>query len=169
MPVHFRNRQRVRRVNIPLLRRMTRLLLENFCGIENYELCIHLVAAPEMARVNQQFLQHEGSTDVITFDFEDSPPASPSPVGRERAGVRVLSSLHGEIYICLDDALKQSHQFRTTWQSEVIRYVIHGVLHLLGHDDLKPAARKKMKREENRLLQEISRNFPIIKLARTPS
>lgn len=157
MPVHFRNRQRLHRVNTPLLRRITRALLEDFCGVQNYELCIHLVAATEMAHINEKFLQHEGSTDVITFNH--------SKVGR----VTPCAPLHGEIFICLDDAIKQARQFRTTWQSEIVRYVIHGVLHLLGHDDLKTAARKKMKREENHLLRQISRRFPIAALFRTAS
>jgi probable rRNA maturation factor len=43
-------------------------------------------------------------------------------------------SLHGELFICLDDAVKQAREFRTTWQSELTRYVIHGLLHLCGHD-----------------------------------
>ena len=78
-----------------------------------------------------------------------------------RAGVRAL---HGELYICLDDAIAQAKEFRTTWQSEVVRYVIHGVLHLLGHDDHAAAARRKMKREENRLLRHLAKEFPLASL-----
>jgi ssRNA-specific RNase YbeY (16S rRNA maturation enzyme) len=48
------------------------------------------------------------------------------------------------------------------------RYVIHGVLHLRGFDDLRPADRRKMKREENRLLKEIARLFPLSKLGTRP-
>jgi probable rRNA maturation factor len=150
----LRNRQRVRGVNTPLLRRIARSLLEDFCAVENYELCIHLVGAAEMACINKQFLQHEGSTDVITFDNSE-------------LGTRNSELLSGEIFLCLDDAIKQARAFGTTWQAEVVRYVIHGVLHLLGHDDLKPAARKKMKVEENRLLRQISRRFPIAALSRS--
>ena len=65
----LRNRQRTRRVNSPLLRRMTRVLLTDLLSLERYELAVYLVAAPEMARVNQRFLDHAGSTDVITFDY----------------------------------------------------------------------------------------------------
>jgi probable rRNA maturation factor len=147
----FKNRQRVRRVDTPLLRRITRWLLEASLCVPEYELCVHLVGAVEMARVNETFLQHEGSTDVITFDHLESV--------RPRA-------LHGELFICLDDAVKQAGEFNTTWQSELTRYVIHGLLHLRGHDDRKPAARRAMKREENRLLRETSRAFTLSELAR---
>ena len=64
----IRNRQRVRCVNTPLLRRITLHVLGEHLRVAGFELAIHLVAAPEMARVNQTFLGHEGSTDVITFD-----------------------------------------------------------------------------------------------------
>jgi probable rRNA maturation factor len=146
----FRNRQRVRRIDTALLRRITLHILREKLQIADFELAIHLVAAPEMARVNKAFLNHEGSTDVITFNHS------------EEACIK----LHGEIFLCLDDAVKQATQFRTTWPSEVVRYVIHGLLHLCGHDDLKPAARRVMKREENRLLKEIGKQLPLVHLER---
>ena len=154
----IRNRQRARRVNVTLLRMMTKATLNDLVGPQGYELGIHLIAAPEMTLLNETFLQHEGSTDVITFDNSEPAPRRQTPDPRPQ--------LHGEIFICIDDAIKQARQFRTTWQSELTRYVIHGVLHLLGHDDLNLAARRKMKREENRLLREITRSFPIADLAK---
>ena len=42
--------------------------------------------------------------------------------------------LHGEIFICVDEAIPQAKEFRTSWQSEIVRYIVHGVLHLLGHE-----------------------------------
>ncbi len=147
----LRNRQRVRRVATPLLRRITRHLLDRELGIRSFELAIHLVAAPEMARVNWDFLQHEGSTDVITFDHLEARTDS--------------SALHGELFICLDEAVKQAREFGSTWQGELARYVIHGLLHLCGHDDLAPGPRRTMKREENRLLRVLEREFNLRQLA----
>ena len=149
-----RNRQRVRRVNTPLIRRIALHVLNEQLRIDDFELAIHLVAAREMAEVNWNFLQHEGSTDVITFDYSSGSQ----------------ETFHSEIFICLDDAVKQAREFRTTWQSELTRYVIHGLLHLCGHDDLKPATRRKMKREENRLLRVTAKRFALSKLeTRSPS
>ena len=68
----------------------------------------------------------------------------------------------------MDDAIAQAREFRTSWQSELARYVIHGVLHLRGYDDIRAADRRKMKREENRLLKEIARLFPLKELGRGP-
>ena len=141
----FRNRQRTRALALPLLRRLTRYVLEEEFGVKAYELGFHFVEPDEMARVNQQFLQHEGSTDVITFDHAD-------------AGA---PGLHGEIFISVADAVEQAREFATTWQEEVARYIIHSLLHLRGHDDLEPAKRRVMKREENRLVKIVSTKFAL--------
>ena len=64
----------------------------------------------------------------------------------------------------MDEAVLQARKFDTSWQSEIVRYIIHGVLHLVGFDDSSAGARRKMKREENRRLREITRCFPLSKL-----
>ena len=106
-----------------------------------------------MARINERFLQHEGSTDVITFDHAEP--------GGMLNGARKLC---GEIFICVDDAVAQARVFRTTWPAELVRYAIHGLLHLAGHDDHEPAARRLMKRAENRLLRLVAAQFPLREL-----
>src|SRR5579859_50887 len=66
MSIVIANRQRTKRIDSRRLKQIVNVLLEEL-NITDAELGIHLVGAPEMARVNWQFLQHEGSTDVITF------------------------------------------------------------------------------------------------------
>ena len=100
------------------------------------ELGVHLVSAREMARVNWQFLRHEGSTDVITFDHGST-----------------ATHLHGELFISIEDAEVQAEAFGTDWNTELARYLIHGLLHLYRHDDLTPEPRRVMKRLEGRLLR----------------
>ena len=144
--LRFFNRQKIRAISLPLLKRITLRFLEQVAPAEGYELGIHLVAAPEMAKINEQYLQHEGSTDVITFNYREGKKTGP---------------ILGEIFICIDDAIKQAKEFKTSWQSEVVRYVVHGILHLLGYDDLKPDLRREMKREENRYVNSLSREFDL--------
>jgi probable rRNA maturation factor len=118
------------------------------------ELGVNLVAAPEMTLINETFLRHEGSTDVITFDYSNA-----------ECGVRSAElNLHGELFICVDEAVLQARQFKMTWQSEIVRYLVHGILHLLGHDDRHPAARRRMKREENRRLAGLSKKFNLAQI-----
>jgi probable rRNA maturation factor len=150
----LRNRQRTRPVATRHLRRMCAALFAELLHLNHAELGLTLVATPEMSRINGQFLHHEGPTDVITFDYSEIP----NPGGR----------LHGELFVCVDEAVRQARRFRTTWQSELVRYVIHGTLHLLGHDDHRAPDRRTMKREENRLLRLLATRFPLSHLARNP-
>ncbi len=150
--LRFFNRQKTRTVSLPLLRRVARHLLENSRHCSQYELGVHLIASGEMAGLNETFLQHAGSTDVITFNHQETAGAG---------------GLHGEIFISVDDAVGQARDFDATWQSEIVRYLAHGILHLEGYDDSAPGRRRLMKREENKLVKELSRRFRLGKLNRT--
>jgi probable rRNA maturation factor len=146
----LRNRQRARRLDLRLLRRVIAGLLADL-EAKDFDLTIHLIGEREMAQLNESRLGHPGSTDVITFDYGE--PNAP---------------MAGEIFVCVDDALAQASRFRTAWQEELVRYIVHGILHLRGHDDLRPIARRLMKREEGRLLKKLSRDFRLSKLSRKP-
>jgi len=126
------NRQRTQRISILAVRSLVQNVLAQLG--KSGEIGIHLVGTAEMARVNWDYLRHEGSTDIITFDH-----------GSTRG------HLHGECFICVADAVRQALEFGTRWQEELGRYVIHGLLHLAGYDDLEPAARRVMKRREGAL------------------
>ncbi len=62
------NHQRTRRINLRLLKRITNALLADL-KIGDAVVGVHLVATPEMTRLNETFLAHQGATDVITFDY----------------------------------------------------------------------------------------------------
>jgi probable rRNA maturation factor len=150
----IQNRQRRCTIDVRFLKKITRAIIadepQNIC---DHQIGILIVPAEKMAAFNRQFLQHSGSTDVITLEYDES---DKTPDGMRR--------IQGDIIISIDDAIQQAKTFRTTWQSELVRYIIHGILHLRGYQDTKPAARRLMKREENRLLKEITRSFPLSRL-----
>jgi probable rRNA maturation factor len=75
---------------------------------------ITFVTSPAIARLNRRYLGHTGSTDVISFAFGDP--------------------LVGDIYISPDVARKNARQYSVGVREELIRLVIHGVLHIAGHD-----------------------------------
>ena len=156
--ITIQNRQRTKRVNTALLKRISVNLLEEQLELASAELGISLVGDEEMTRINKHFLQHEGSTDVITFDHTE--PGTRNP---ELGTVHV----HGELFVCVDEAIRHAKRFKTTWQSEVVRYVVHGVLHLLGHDDKHAKALQRMKREENRLVTSLAAEFSLVRMARS--
>ncbi len=143
------NRQRSRKLDSRRLRKITLALLGELQVVEA-EFGVTFVADEEMTLVNETFLQHEGSTDVITFDHTTTQNS------RRKSARAEHNSLHGELFICVDEAIRQAKRFRTTWQAELTRYIVHGVLHLLGHDDHRATDRREMKREENRLVRKLS-------------
>src|SRR5580765_410553 len=118
--LNLRNRQRACAVSLRLFRQITLVLLNEVMAVKRFELGVCLVETNEITRLNEKFLRHAGSTDVITFNY--------SP--RRKQNV-----IHGEILICVSEAVEQSRRFRTTWQAELVRYLVHGLLHLRGYDD----------------------------------
>jgi probable rRNA maturation factor len=92
-----------------------------------------------MKKLNARWLGHRTATDVISFPLEG------------RAG----AALEGEIYVNLDQARRQARDYRVSERSEIARLVIHGSLHLLGHDDATPALRRRMSGLEDRYLDKL--------------
>src|SRR6266705_4013944 len=97
MNIVIANRQRTKKINARLLKQIVGGLFAEL-EITEAELGINLVGAREMTLVNENFLQHEGSTDVITFDHLD-----PRPKTRD-----TKPQLHGELFVCVDEAILQS-------------------------------------------------------------
>lgn len=133
-PLLIVNHQRAQTIDRDDVRRVVTAVLAE--SRQEAELGIHFVSARRSAELNQRHLQHEGPTDVLTFDYGSTP-------------VR----LHGEIFICVTEAIRQAAELGTDWREELLRYVIHGMLHLRGYDDLDPSQRRVMKREEDRLVK----------------
>ena len=139
------NRQRKRKIDLRLLRRIVLDCLEALLKVE-FELGIKIVSSAEMARVNEQYLQHAGPTDVITFNHLD---------------IEQQNRIHGDIYVCIEEAMIQAKRFGTSWQEELVRYVVHGMLHLLGYDDRTERLRQAMKRVQDELVDRIAERFPL--------
>ena len=96
---------------------------------------INFISGENIHTINKSYLKHDYTTDIITFNYSDS-----------------LQQIDGEIFISIDDALSNSKKFRVTLSEELVRLVIHGILHLLGYDDQNLTDKKIMKRLENKLL-----------------
>ena len=154
------NYQRNVSINLTLFRRIILSVLRELADYAQLDLAIHLVSAADIARLNETFLRHGGPTDVLAFDYrvEQASSLQSSPQASS------LPSPTAEIFLCPDEAVRQARSFRTTWQTELTRYVIHGLLHLCGYDDSGSLARRRMKREEDRLLRQISAKFDLTAL-----
>lgn len=130
-------------MDLRYLRRLTRCLLQDELHLDAFELGVCLLNDQAMVQANEQFLRHAGTTDVITFDYSE--PGS--------------DGLIGEILVCIPEAARQARRFRTSWESELVRYIVHGVLHLRGFDDTTTAKRRRMKARENKLVRRLKTLF----------
>ena len=90
--LQFLDRQKVRDFDRRLFRRIARALLEELLGRTQYELGVHLVGAREMATINETFLGHQGSTDVITFNHGDGDGAAGWPEHAPYDGIIVTAA-----------------------------------------------------------------------------
>lgn len=89
---------------------------------------------PKIIEVNRQFLNHDYFTDIITFDYSRG---------------RMVS---GDMFISLDTVLSNSELVGATYERELLRVIIHGVLHLCGINDKGPGEREIMESIENQAL-----------------
>jgi probable rRNA maturation factor len=108
---------------------------------KEYELGLHFVRDRAMIQLNKMFFKRTYATDVIA-----------APVERDSELPVVLL---GDIFICTDTAARQAGEYGHSFRREIALLTAHGILHLLGYDDLKPAARRKMRVEEQKILRAV--------------
>ncbi len=130
------NRQRTLKINLPRLRRLLAKALP-LCLAENGPLSQRLAGLPEisacivspatMSRVHLAFLGLAGPTDVITFPY-------------------------GEILVCAAVAAENAARYGNPLDDELALYVIHGLLHLNGYDDLEKSAARQMRARQAKIL-----------------
>lgn len=90
---------------------------------------------PKILEVNNQYLHHDYYTDIITFDYTEE------------------GTINGDIFISLDTVKSNAEQFNVSCNEELLRIIIHGILHLCGQEDKAPEDHKEMTRQENEALE----------------
>jgi len=123
-----------------LLRRALRIL-----GFPRASVSLVLTDDERIRILNRDFLEIDHPTDVLSFPFAE--PGDLADRGRDL--------FLGEIYISVETARAQARAARRPFPREVAHLVVHGLLHLIGHDHARPAERRKMRAAESRLLREL--------------
>lgn len=131
------NRQRRLKVNTRWLAGIAARALD-FVHDGDCQLDIALVDDASIARLNAQYHATPGPTDVLSFDYGGG---------------------QGELIISVERALHQSKRFRTTPTRELVLYVVHGVLHLHGYDDITARDRRRMRAAERKLMSRLGEHF----------
>jgi rRNA maturation RNase YbeY len=103
---------------------------------------INFIERAELRNINISFLNHHYDTDIITFNYSD--------------GGKLVD---GEILISVDDALENSKKFKVPVKNELVRLIIHGLLHLMGYDDQTDSQRKTMFVKQEKLLRTCFKNL----------
>ena len=114
------------------------------CGYGVGELYYYFCSDEALLDINRQRLGHDFYTDIVTF-----------PLDVEGAFVS------SEFCISLDRVAENALNFGRTFESELLRVVIHGVLHLIGYDDLTDAERSAMRTKEEECLNIFYNNLII--------
>ena len=94
-----------------------------------------LTSDEEVHRINKQYLQHDTYTDIITFPMSDN------------------DVIEGDIFVSIDRIKDNAEKLNVTFENELHRVLIHGVLHLIGYDDKTPELKSEMRSTENDCLK----------------
>ncbi len=104
---------------------------------------VALVDDPTIHEINRQYLQHDYPTDVLSFVLEDQE-----------------SYLEGELVVSTDTATRNATEYDWPAQHEILLYVIHGALHLVGYRDQRPEEIAEMRSAEAKHLQKLGITLP---------
>jgi rRNA maturation RNase YbeY len=119
-------------------KRLVSSWIRSVVGSENFSL-IHIniifCSDPHLLSINQQYLQHDYFTDIITFNQSDDEV-----------------SIEGDLFISIDRIRDNSSKLEIPFIQELHRVIIHGVLHLIGYDDLNAADKLAMREKEDSYL-----------------
>lgn len=130
--IRIANRQRKMRIPTrEVLRRARRLL-------GGRPLSLAFVEDAEIRRLNRRFLGRDRATDVLAFRLD--------------AGFPAAGEFFGEVVVSAETAVREARRRGIPAAEELLRYVIHGILHLLGYDDRRPRGRARMWERQEREL-----------------
>lgn len=148
--IHFRNAVKNSGVDTRRLKAVAKSLLQ---AVDEHDssLSLSLVNDREIQVLNREHRGKDKPTDVLSFPLYEG-SGDPEPHTPER--------LLGDVVISVDTARRQAAEYDAPLQNEVYRLLIHGILHVLGHDHEQPEERAAMEAEERRLAAAIDMPWP---------
>ncbi len=138
--VHVGNQQKA----LPIRKRqITRIVKEllSFLKTDCEEISVYFVTEKKISELHDQFFQDPTPTDCISF-----------PIDKQHLG---------EIFVCPSVAILYAKKHNIDPFKETILYVVHGILHLIGYDDLDPKSKKIMRRMEKKCMDYLETRFDI--------
>ena len=138
MKIDIQNLQNIVKINKNKIIECVKCVLKTMSE-DDAELSLVLVNDMHIRNLNWKYRRKDSATDVLAFPMRDA---------------RGLSgSILGDVVISVETAKREARKRKKDFQEELDLYFVHGILHLLGYDDEKPRARKKMKEKEREILK----------------
>ena len=134
--VAITNEQTAVAVDEERLRAAVRAVLED-AGRTSAEISVAVVDDPTIHHLNRKYLDHDYATDVLSFLLDDD-----------------QDHLAGDVVVSGDTALAAAESFAWPASDELLLYVVHGTLHLLGYDDHEDAERERMHARQEEILEQ---------------
>ena len=145
LKVRIRTTQRKIAINKKRLIHLAKKILE-IKGLNNAELSILFVGKQRIRTLNKRFRKKDRPTDVLAFSM------------RQGRGAFLHPQILGDVVICPQIAQAAAKIYQTYTEKEILLYLIHGILHLLGYCDKSQAARLRMEKEQLRILKKLAKD-----------
>jgi probable rRNA maturation factor len=126
-------------------------------GFEKWELSISFVDSEEIRRLNQEFRSIDKSTDVLSFPQQewDEPVTLEHPF-KQPKNKSPIPFMLGDLVISLNDANSNAREIGHGLDRETVFLLVHGILHLCGHDHIDPEDEEIMTSQQRKLMEKIS-------------
>ncbi len=154
----IRNQNKKRPVDLLKIERLAKKVLLTE-GKKNAILNIVFLSNQKIRAFNRAYLGKDCATDVLAFPLEDKQKKNAQgtfpedPVLRKQKRNTRAKNVSGDIAISSDKAFSNAKIFKTSFKEEIMLYVIHGVLHLLGYSDVFDKKRVLMRKRENEFMR----------------
>jgi probable rRNA maturation factor len=145
--IYFKNTQKDLKVPSSSVKKLILSLLKKL-KVECDEISLQFVTTRKISELHADFFNDPTTTDCITFPIDDD----------SSTGYRVL----GEIFVCPKTAITYAHKKGKDPYEETTLYIVHGILHLLGFDDIDPKDRAQMRKKERACMSHLKKENLIL-------
>ncbi len=117
---------------------LTRVAVSENCRIAS--LAYIFCSDAHLLSINQQFLNHDYYTDIVTFDY------------RDQIAEHSAEPIEGDVFISIERVRENATALSIVFEDELLRVMVHGLLHLIGYDDTTSELKQSMRRLEDKYL-----------------
>lgn len=141
MHIYITNSQKIIHFDVACIESIVQAILR-YMEVECSEISLQFVSKKRITSLHEEFFNDPTPTDCITFPID--------PPGPE--------ALLGEVFVCPQTAKEYVDEHGGNIEQEIILYICHGILHLLGFDDREDEDRREMRKNESFLLENLKKD-----------